>query len=484
VGFLLRWLDLGVVGAYLPALTSLGLGYARDQNTTERYFLARRAIPAGAIAMSLLATLTTTVAFLAYLASSSTNRWSLLVPVWIAAALLVSISSGIVPFYRRAVGMSAYEYFGQRFGRAVQTYAGAAYVVGHASIMAFVLYLLGRTAAGATGWTVDRIILIVGILTVAYTLLGGLEAVIWTSVLQGYVLLACGLAALAYLFIVPGARHRFPLRDWSAGWNGPAMLAALLVGVVWCLQKFTADQAIVQRYLAAPSDRSAVSGVRMAALLCAALPALLMLPAGAGILRLPYVRSGHVPPGAAGLVLSALLGSAMCAFASDLNSFALVGVEGIYRHWQPDAGDRARLALGKSLVLLCGAACIAGALELAHARTPALATALNLSAAGIGGLAGIFVLAFLSDRASRRGVWAGIVASLAFTAWTALSGNTQGPLSPNPWHDPWMAAASPAVLISIGYIASFLWPDPATGKVTGMTLWHWLRWRKTTVHET
>jgi SSS family solute:Na+ symporter len=447
--------DLGVVGAYLLAITSLGLGFAREQNTTERYFLTRRTIPAWAIAMSLLATLTTTTAFLAYLAASFATAWALLA----AAILLLPAAAIIVPFYRRAVRMSVYEYFGQRFGRGVQTYAGAAYLLGHAAMMAFLLYLLARTVHTQTGWGTDRIILVAGFLTVLYTLLGGLEAVIWTNVLQGYVLLACALTALAA-----------PRPARLIGW--PSALT-ILYGLIWCLQKYAADQSIVQRFFAASSDRAAVKGVRIGALLCIALPALLFLP-------IPTTRFfrplAHFPPGVPGLAMSALLGSAMCAFAADLNSFALVGVEDLYRPWRPDGTDRTRLSLAKTLVFLCGAGCVAGALELAHANSPALSTWLNLTAAGIGGLAGIFVLAFLIPRASRRGVWAGIAASIAFTIWATLAGRSHGPLT----SDPWTAAAPPLVLIAVACVASFVWPDPAGGKVTGMTLWHWRRYRNTT----
>jgi SSS family solute:Na+ symporter len=166
----------------------------------------------------------------------------------------------------------------------------------------------------------------------------------------------------------------------------------------------------------------------------------------------------------------------MCAFAADLNSFALVGVEDLYRAWRPEATDHTRLSLGKAMVFLCGSACVAGALELSHANSTALSMWLNLAGAGIGSLAGIFVLAFLIPRVSRRGVWAGIASGITFTIWATLAGRSHGPLT----SDPWTAAAPPLVLIAVAYVASTIWPDPAVGKVTGMTLWHWRRYRNTT----
>jgi SSS family solute:Na+ symporter len=452
VGSLLRWADLGVVGAYLLALTSLGLGFARDQNTTEHYFLARRMIPAWAIGMSIVATLINSAMFVGY------PGWP--VPEWTAAGVVLLAGGVIVPFYRRAVGMSAYEYLGQRFGRPVRMYAGVAFALGQFVMMACALYLLATAVNGATGWRADRVIQIVGVMTILYTLLGGLEAVIWTSVVQGFVL-------WAGILIAAATQPKMRL-------GGPGLPLLIVYGFFWCLQKYTADQSIVQRYLAAKSDRAAVKGAAMGALLYAAIPALLML-AGMSARMLhkaaPHFRMAHLPPGAAGLTMAALLGSAMCALASFLNSFALVGVEDIYRQLRPEASDRVRLLLGKCLVLVCGAGCVAGALWLMHAKSPALQEEFTVSAAAGGGLAGLFVLAFLSRRASRRGVWAGIAASLALSPWM------------KPWSLLWpdykIGAMAAATVVVMGYAASLVWPDPATGKVAGMTLWHWLRWRKT-----
>lgn len=84
--------------------------------------------------------------------------------------------------------MSTYEYFGIRFGRSVPMYASFAFAVGHFSKMGFVFYLLALSVNGITGWPIGGIILVLGVVTIFYTLIGGLEAVIWTDVMQGFVL--------------------------------------------------------------------------------------------------------------------------------------------------------------------------------------------------------------------------------------------------------------------------------------------------------
>lgn len=123
---------------------------------------------------------------------------------------------------------------------------------------------------------------------------------------------------------------------------------------------------------------------------------------------------------------------------------------------------------------------MAVALGLTHAKSTALSTWLTVCGIGIGGLAGIFVLAFLGGRASRRGVWAGIAASLVFTAWATVTRTGEGAADLFPWQYHLRGAIAPIVLIVVGYGASLVWPDKKLGKVTGMTLWHWLKWRKAT----
>src|SRR5262249_29835648 len=149
-------------------------------------------------------------------------------------------------------------------------YAGVAFALGQFVMMACALYLLATAVNGATGWRADRVIQIVGVMTILYTLLGGLEAVIWTSAVQGFVL-------WAGILIAAATQPEKGLGEWSAGVTGPGLPLLIVYGFFWCLQKYTADQSIVQRYLASKSDRAAVKGAAMGALLYAAIPALLML---------------------------------------------------------------------------------------------------------------------------------------------------------------------------------------------------------------
>ena len=104
----MRWLDLIVIAIYLVAMAWIGIRFARRQASTETYFVARRSIPAWAMGMSIMATLVSSVTFIGYPGSAYGGNWSLLVPGCMIVVVLALAGSILIPFYRQAVGMSAY----------------------------------------------------------------------------------------------------------------------------------------------------------------------------------------------------------------------------------------------------------------------------------------------------------------------------------------------------------------------------------------
>src|SRR4029079_16266301 len=133
----------------------------------------KRSIPGWAMGLSLLATLISPVTFIAYPGSAYAANWANLVPGLMVVPVLLVTAFVIIPFFRHVVGMSAYEYFGRRFGYPARVYSSIGYALGHFSKMGFVFYLLALTVSSMTGWNTDRVILLVGVITVAYTLIGG-----------------------------------------------------------------------------------------------------------------------------------------------------------------------------------------------------------------------------------------------------------------------------------------------------------------------
>ena len=365
----LRPLDLLIVILYMASMVYIGIRFARKQTTTEAYFVAKRSIPSWAMGISLFATLITSVTYVAYPGSAFAGDWSNLIPGFMILVVLVLVGFIIVPFYREAVGMSAYEYFGKRFGTPARLYSSLAFALAHFSKMGFIFYTLALVVSSMTGWPLNQVILWVGAVTIFYSLIGGLEAVIWTEVIQGVLKSTGALICLGYLFLyTPGGpsasfklaweNSKFSLGSTAFDFSKPTVIVLVLYGFFWYVQKYVADQTVVQRYLVARSHRDALKGITLGAVLCVPVWALFMLVGTMlwSFYRLtgeqlpayitkpdqvfPYFLTTHIPAGLAGLFIAALMAAAMSGLASDLNCLAVVCVEDFYGFFKKDPPTR------------------------------------------------------------------------------------------------------------------------------------------------
>ena len=512
----LRTFDLLVIALYFVVVAAIGFWFARRQNSTEAYFVARRAIQHWAMGMSMFATIISSITFIAYPGAAYKGDWNLLVPGFMAVGVLVLCGTTLISFFRHAVGMSAYEFFEKRFGYGARAYSALAFTAGHFSKMGFVLFTITSAICGMTGWDKDYVIIGAGLVTVLYTLIGGLEAVIWTEVLQGIVKLTGVVVVIGVLVaITPGGagaavqlaaeHHKFSLGtfnfDLSANGNFWVML---VYGAFWYLQKYSADQTLVQRYLIAKSDRDAMKGMALGAILCLpawtafmlagtllwafyqlsgeVLPAHLMDAGGKVIADrvFPYFLSTKIPAGLAGIFMAALFSAAMSTMSSDLNCLAAVGVEDYYRKVRPNSTDKQQLFVGKVIVAVCGMLAVGIGVFIARKGEGALTLYYATTAIVSAGLAGMFLLAFFSRRANRQGLWIGIVAALLFTAWATLTGGKYKALDlawNYTWPDVMIGVGAHVIVLVVGWAASWLFPAEALAK-SDWTFWGWMAMRK------
>lgn len=503
----LRWLDLAVIVIYMLAMLGIGRWFARRQTSTETYFVARRSIPSWAMGISIYATLITSITFIAYPGSAYAGNWSELVPGFMVVGVLLLVGLVIIPFFRHAIGMSVYEYFEKRFGYGVRAYSAFAFSMGHFSKMGFVFYTLALTVSSMTGWNIYLVMIATGVVTIYYTVIGGFETVIWTDVVQGFVKVIGIVVCLGWLFQrMPGgigaaidlaaSQHKFSLG--STGWDLASkgnIWVMSIYGFFWYLQKYTADQTLVQRYLVARSDREALKGVALGALLCIPAWALFML---IGTLVWAYYQLSHevlpafvdkpdkifpyflatkIPAGLAGLFMASLFSAAMSMLSSDLNSLSLVGVEDYYRRLRPAADDRQRLFAGKIIIAVCGILAVLVAVIIAWKSERVLSFYFTVSSIVAGGLAGLFLLAFLSPRANRNGAWWGIAACLLFTTYATLTSGKSRVLDLGDFNFPWagvmIGAVAHLVLLVVGWIASRCTTAENSDLARSLTLWGW-----------
>ena len=509
----LAFLDYMVVFAYLSVIVAIGFYFSKKQVSTDAYFAGGRNVPAWAVGMSVLATLISSVTFLAYPGEAFSGNWIRLVQGLMVPLVLLSIIWFIVPIYRRVIGISAYEYFEKRFGYFARVYSSLAFTLAHFSKMGTVFYLLALAIGQMTGINTYYVIILVGVLTILYTLLGGIEAVIWSDVIQGFVLVGGGVACLLVLLFGGGSGPLSMISEaYSQGkmslWNPDpnvsifdftklTFLVMALNGIFYALQKYGTDQTIVQRFLVARSDREAEKAALMGALLCVPVWTLFMfigtvlwvfyqnspLPEGTAADEVfPYFIMTQLPAGVTGLILAALISAAMSSLDSDLNCLAAVGVEDYYKRFKPNATDKQCLAVGKIIVIVSGICALGVAFGyVAAGGKNALAVVFTLYAIFSGGIAGLFFLGFFTTRANMKGLYFGIAACVLFTAYALLTSKTFtiGGFSLhldlgrfNFTHHKYMLGVySHLVLFSVGYVASLFFKSDRD--LTHLTYYDW-----------
>ncbi|HEU6447977.1 MAG TPA: sodium:solute symporter [Verrucomicrobiae bacterium] len=514
----MRPLDLVVIAIYFIAVACIGLWFTRRQKSTETYFVAERRVPWWAMGLSVFATIISSITFIAYPGAAFKGNWNQLVPGFMAVGVLIVVGTVLISFFRHAVGMTAYEYFEKRFGYGSRAYSALAFSAGHFSKMGFVLFTVTVAVCGMTGWDKFHVILGAGVLTVVYTLLGGLEAVIWTEVLQGIVKLIGVIVVIGVLFSImpggPGAafhlaseKHKMSLGDFNFDLTANGNFWVMLIyGAFWYLQKYAADQTLVQRYLVAKSDRGALRGVAMGAILCVPAWTAFMLvgtllwayyqlspdtlppnlfDANGKIISdevFPYFLTTKIPAGLAGIFMAALYSAAMSTMSSDLNCLSAVFTEDYYRKLRPNSTDKHLLLVGKIVVAVCGTIAVGIGLFIAGKGESALKLYYAATAIVAGGLAGMFMLAFLSRRANRQGLWIGIIAMLIFTAWATLTSGKNAIIDLGDHNYTWpsvmIGVIGHIIVLVIGWLASWFFPaDPNVRQE--WTLWGWLEKRKT-----
>jgi SSS family solute:Na+ symporter len=484
---------------------TLGVGFyfAHRQKSSSQYFAGSGKIPAWAIGMSIFATLISSVTFLAYPAAAFKSNWILLVQGLMVPIVLIGIIWIIVPLFRKVIRLSTYEYFERRFGVFARMYSSVAFILTHFSKMGTVLYLVSLALSSLTGFPVTFFILGLSILIILLTLLGGIEAVIWMDVIQGFLLIGGGLLCVGILLFRAEGGPVFMLSEAIemkkidfGPYNFSLMQLTFWVmainGAFYALQKYGTDQTIVQRYLTAKSDKDAKKAAYIGVLASVPVWALFMLigsllfvfynsgnaalPVGMTSDQVfPYFIGTQLPVGAVGLVLSALIAAAISSLDSDMNCLAAIGVEDFYQRLKPDCTDKQRLNMGRWLVFLSGVAMTGVALlYAAWDGEGVLGVVFELYAIFSAGIVGIFLLGLLSRSANWQGLYIGIAFCVLFTGY-AVSTTTK--IGDNlildlgnfnfPHHKYMLGVYSHLIVLIVGYFASkFFKSKPADEHLT------------------
>ena len=503
----LATLDYVVIVAYLLVTAGIGSWTARRQTTTSEYFVANRRIPGFAVGFAIMATTISSVTFVAIPGSVFARDWWQMLYMATALLVLVFVVRWVVPFYRRVVRMSAYEYLETRFGYAARLYGSAGFILVRVADLGFTLYLTAVAVEVMAGWSIHSVVIGIGLFTLLYTMIGGIEGAIWTSVMQGVFLIGGAILILAVVLFTPAGGPaavlgiawqggKFNLGDFSFGWRTLYFEQAtawlfLLAGLMHFGRMYATEQSMVQRYLVARSDEDARRGALMGVLTTVPVWFAFALvgaclwgfyqAAGVPIPSevasrpdtiLPYFVATRLPAGLVGLILASLLAAAMSSVSADLNSVATVATQDYFARALPDTSDRMRLLFGRAAVAVGGILSTSAALALTLTRSTAAYEVVVISVSVIaGGMLGLFGLGFLTRRATRKGAYAGIVACLVFVTWATATGPLKVDLGLNfRMNSLLIGIISHFVLFGVGYAASVALGGPRPA-LAGLTIW-------------
>lgn len=496
----LRAADLLVLLVYMAGVFGLGCWFSRKSGNTQEFMAAGRSLPGWAVGLSIFGTYVSSIGFLGNTGKAyggNWNSWVFGLSLPIAAIIAVR---WFVPLYRSGDEVSAYYHLEKRFGLWARTYALICYLLSQLARIGTILYLVALALAPLTGWDVKTIILLTGVLVTIYTLLGGIEAVIWTDVAQSVVLMAGAiLCAVMLLTGMPGGPGRlfqvaiehgkfslgsFSLSPGSLTLPDPTFWIVLVYGLFINVQNFGIDQSFVQRYVTAKSDRDAKFSVWLGALLFPVISALFFLigtalfglyesdpemlnevrtqvaetqllqageevsavsvaakaaalsAADIGDKVLPHFIVNKLPLGLAGLLIAAIFAAAMSSMDTSLNSSATLILCDVYKRYL-----RPEAGERESMKVLYSATLVIGVAgtltAIAMIRVKsALDAWWNLQGIFTGGMLGLFLLGMVSRRAKNPQAVAAVSVGVLLILWMSLSTTGQWPASWSSWANP------------------------------------------------
>ncbi|MFD1630610.1 sodium:solute symporter [Pseudopedobacter beijingensis] len=473
----LPFIDLAVIALYLIAMVLVGVYFSRRNKSADQFTKASGRIPGWAIGLSIYATFLSSNTFLGVPGKAFGGNWnafvfSLSMPLaaWVAAKYFV-------PFYRSVGEVSAYTNLEKRFGAWARTYAVACFLLTQLARMGSIFFGISLTLQALTGYSMEMIMLVTGICIIIYTVMGGIEAVIWTEVVQG-ILKTLGAILIIGIIVadMPGGvskiveigtnDNKFGLGSLSFDFTQATFWVVLLYGFFINLNNFGMDQNYVQRYHTASSAKEASKSVWLCVWIY--VPASLMffiigtclyayyqvnpdliqgvkLQAAAELLPstassseisslasalkpedygdkvMPHFMVTMIPTGLVGLIVSAILSAAMSTISSGMNASATVFAEDIYkRYFKPEMTDKQNMKLlyiGTTFFGLAGMVCGIAMIGVKSI----LDIWWQLSGIFAGGMLGLFLLGIISKKSGNTEALAATVIGLMVIIWMSLS---------------------------------------------------------------
>jgi len=469
-------LDLAIIALYLIGITLFGLRFRKKQRSLRDYFLADRNIPWWAISLSIVAAETSTLTIISIPGLAYDTNLTFLQVILGYVVGRVIISFVLLPQYFRGDLYTAYALIERRFGQRLRTLTASLFLLTRAAAEGVRVYAVSIVVGIALGTGEVASMAIITLLTLIYTFEGGLAAVIWTDVVQTAIYIGGTLVGVfTILHLVPGgwpaihdlAAHAGKLQmfDFSATlWKPYTFWAGLIGGAFFNTASHGTDQLIVQRLLAARNERQSVaallsSGVAIFLQFALFLTVGVMLWAfylqpsatfGKPDYIYPKFIVSQMPHGISGLLIAAILATAMSNLSAALNSLSSSSMMDFYVRRHPQIDDRTQMRLSRVSTVLWALVLFALAVLSLHKVSRVVEVGLSIASVAYGALLGVFLLGVLTRHANERGSMVGMLFGFGVNLYLWLGTQV-------PWT--WYVPIGTLVTFVVGYVASLAWED-------------------------
>jgi len=489
---LLGGVDWAIIVIYLVVTAGIGLYfYIKEKEiTNEEFFLGGRNVPWWAAGFSLYATGTSAISFIAIPAKSFATNWLYLSANIIGLFGTVFVAIWIVPLIRRLNLMSVYHYLELRFHPNIRVLASAISILLQVGgRMSIVLFLPSLAMAAVTGLDVIHSILIMGLVTIVYTIMGGMKAVIWTDVIQVFVMLGGAFYAIIYViahidggfgtfFQTALADGKLQTFDWSFDLTKATVWGFLLVIILGVLT-YPQDQVMMQRVLSTKSDKEAGWSVwAMTALIVPGSVTFFAIgtalyvfyknnPARLNPLMstdstFPQFIAAELPVGVVGLMIAGIFAASMSTLSSCISSVSTLISVDFYERFAKKPNPETSVRLAKWMVGVVGLIGVGTAVILAKTEIKsALDRSFELTALLGGGFAGCYGIGLFTRRANWQGATIGVVSSILITSVT---------WSLKLVHPYFYGIIAISSCMIVGYLASWCFPAPSQS-LSGLTVY-------------
>lgn len=426
---LLSNLDLAIVAAYILAMTLMGAWFTRKQKDLKAYFVGGRDVGWFMVLVSIVATETSAVTFLSvpglgYKSGGNLTFIQLSFGYIVGRCLVAWL---LLPLYMKGELFSAYQVLREKFGPSVQRVASGLFLITRTIADGLRLFLTALVIQ-YVGLSVEWAILLVGVVTIVYTFLGGMKAVLWTDLIQFIIKIAgAAIAGIVVLTQLDGGWQKYlevgtandkfvwldPVFDVTVAYS---FWTGLLGGAVFSMASHGADQLMVQRYLCARS----LGHARLALVLSGftvCVQFLLFLAVGIGLFVAKQTGTfdpGSASPdevfglfivtklkhGLAGILVAAILAAAMSTLSSSLNSSANAFVTDFYKPLFPNRSEASYVQLSRIMTGIWGFAQM-GVAVIAYRTAGTERSVVNSVLAVAGLTTGLILGLFLLGRMKR-----------------------------------------------------------------------------------